>query len=231
MKSPNQVRHPTVNRFPARLASDQRGRGPSRRVCALPAPAYRERPRKFLAIDELDLFLHMYATGLYVEPDPDEVARELPQFPPASVADRCRHARQPTEILTSRTDDLDAWYFHRLASEARWQVNATPSCSSSLNACRTICARLAEHRYDATRGLLKAAAPVGGARPDAVQTDGSGRKGAHLHGRGGHRADMSFLLVWASLAPGRPRRDAERHFRDYLAAKKHQMQVARRVVL
>jgi hypothetical protein len=192
--------------------------------------------RKFLAIDELDLFLHMYATGLYVEPDPDEVARELPQFPPASVADRRRHARQPTEILTSRTDDLDAWYFHRLG------LRSTPTPQPKLNAnpellqlVDTLAAQYAPGWLSIGTTLLEGSSKL--QRQWAAQGPTLSKQTAR-DGRehtctvvGGHRADMSFLLVWASLAPGRPRRDAKRHLRDYLAAKKHQMQAARGAVL
>ncbi|MFJ4519218.1 preprotein translocase subunit SecA [Streptomyces sp. NPDC088816] len=73
-----------------------------------------ETTQKFMAVDELDLFLHFYEGGLYVEPDPDRVARELPQFGPPTVAARRRREAETATLLTSRTDRLDAWYFHQL---------------------------------------------------------------------------------------------------------------------
>lgn len=192
--------------------------------------------RKFHANDELDLFLHMYATGLYVEPDPDEVARELPQLPPASVADRRRHARQPTEMLTSRTDELDAWYSHRLGLRntptPQPKVNANPELLQLVDA---LAVRGEPGWLSIGTTLLEGSSKMqhqwaaqGPALAKQTARDGRPHTCTVM---GGHRADASFLLVWASLAPGQPIGDAERHLRDYLAAKKHQMQVVRGAVL
>jgi hypothetical protein len=68
--------------------------------------------RKFWAIDELDFYLHFLSTGLYVEPDPDLVASDLPHMPAPTRAERRRYEEQGYEFLTSRTGPLDDWYFH-----------------------------------------------------------------------------------------------------------------------
>ena len=64
--------------------------------------------RRFHAVDELDFFLHFFAGQLYAEPDPDRVHRELPQLGTPSVRDRRQRRQQGLELLTSRTDALDA---------------------------------------------------------------------------------------------------------------------------
>lgn len=65
----------------------------------------------FMAVDELDLFLLFFRMGLYVEPDPVAVAREMPWLGKPRTADVRRHKEQGPGLVTSHTDDLDAWYF------------------------------------------------------------------------------------------------------------------------
>lgn len=65
----------------------------------------------FMAVDELDLFLLFFRMGLYVEPDPVLVAREMPWLGQPRPADVRRHREQVPGLVTSHTDDLDAWYF------------------------------------------------------------------------------------------------------------------------
>ncbi|MCL2483349.1 MAG: hypothetical protein FWF43_08060 [Propionibacteriaceae bacterium] len=65
----------------------------------------------FMAVDELDLFLLFFRTGLYVECDPEVVAREMPWLGKPRTADLRRYREQVPAFVTSQTDDLDAWYF------------------------------------------------------------------------------------------------------------------------
>lgn len=65
----------------------------------------------FMAVDELDLFLLFFRMGLYVEPDPAVVAREMPWLGKPSTAAVRRYKQQIPGLVTSQTDDLDAWYF------------------------------------------------------------------------------------------------------------------------
>ncbi len=67
----------------------------------------------FMAVDELDLFLLFFRMGLYVEPDPAEVSREMPWLGKPRAADVRRFEEQSPTLVTSQTDDLDAWYFSR----------------------------------------------------------------------------------------------------------------------
>jgi hypothetical protein len=65
----------------------------------------------FMAVDELDLFLLFFRMGLYVEPDPEVAAREMPWLGKPRTADVRRYKQQVPGLVTSHTDDLDAWYF------------------------------------------------------------------------------------------------------------------------
>ncbi|MBT3075155.1 MULTISPECIES: hypothetical protein [Streptomyces] len=69
---------------------------------------------KFGAIDELDLFLAFYDNGLYVEPDPKQVAQALPRFGLPGVAAARRRRAKRAEIIALRTERLDAWSLHHL---------------------------------------------------------------------------------------------------------------------
>jgi hypothetical protein len=64
----------------------------------------------YIAPDELDLFLYFLRTGLYVEPEPEMIAAELEWIGQTRTADRRRHAAQSPALVTSHTDQLDAWY-------------------------------------------------------------------------------------------------------------------------
>ncbi len=70
--------------------------------------------RRSHTADELDFFLHFSNARLHVEPDLDEVHSALPQLGTPRTENRRRHREQHLELLTSRTDPLDALYLHRL---------------------------------------------------------------------------------------------------------------------
>jgi hypothetical protein len=65
----------------------------------------------FMAVDELDLFLLFFRMGLYVEPDPEVASREMPWLGKPRTADVRRFKEQVPGLVTSHTDDLDAWYY------------------------------------------------------------------------------------------------------------------------
>ena len=70
--------------------------------------------RKYLAVDELDLYLHAITRGLWVEPDPVKRAASMPWKAEAGVGDKRRYAAERREVIESRTDALDAWYATQL---------------------------------------------------------------------------------------------------------------------
>ncbi|WP_460753893.1 hypothetical protein [Myceligenerans cantabricum] len=65
----------------------------------------------FMAVDELDLFLLFFRMGLYVEPDPAVAVREMPWLGQPRTADVRRYKKQTPGLVTSHTDELDAWYY------------------------------------------------------------------------------------------------------------------------
>jgi hypothetical protein len=187
--------------------------------------------RRFHAIEELDFFLEFYATGLYVEPDPDRVRAELPQLGEPSVASKRRFKNQSLTFLTSRTDQLDAWYFYQLG------VRQTPAPKPRFNA---------DPQLATLVDALAAQGNDGWLRVGATLFDGSGPSqrtfGRYPHqlvqwthhdrlphtaaAAGGARADESYILVWASRAPSQSLEEAVSHLWTYVSAKKHQVQAA-----
>ncbi|WP_420037755.1 preprotein translocase subunit SecA [Streptomyces sp. cg28] len=67
----------------------------------------------FRASDELDLFLHFFEAGLWVEPDPVKVRAAFPFLPEPATAELRRYRAQKPVFLTSRTDALDQWFHTR----------------------------------------------------------------------------------------------------------------------
>jgi hypothetical protein len=73
---------------------------------------------KYRAVDELDVFLLFLKRGLYVEPDPRQVAQALSWAGPPSPADLHRYEEQLPEIVDSYTQPMDAWYDSQLKAAA-----------------------------------------------------------------------------------------------------------------
>lgn len=90
----------------------------------------------FMAVDELDLFLLFFQTGLYVEPDPEAVAREIPWIRGFQNGAARRFRRQGPGLVTSQTDALDTWYYSLHPPVGSEAVDAAPKphmASSPLN--------------------------------------------------------------------------------------------------
>ena len=71
----------------------------------------------FTAPDELDLFLHFFEAGLWVEPDPIQVGAAFPWMPAPTGGDMRRYREQRPVYITSRTDPLDAWFYTKDSSD------------------------------------------------------------------------------------------------------------------
>ena len=187
--------------------------------------------RRFHAIDELDFFLEFYAKGLYVEPDPDRVMAELPQFGEPTVATRRRFRQQPLDMLTSRTDGLDAWYFHELG------IRKTPAPKPRLNANPELCTLIDALAIRGDPGwlrvgttLLDLSGPVqrNAARYSRQLADLSAEDGKphSATAAGGTRVNNSFAFAWVTVGRDESREHAEENLELYVVAKKHQVQVA-----
>lgn len=188
--------------------------------------------RHFVAVDEIDFFMHFYAGQLYVEADPDQVRTELPQLAAPTTRDYRKYKKQGRELLTSRTDPVDAWYMNRLG------YRQTPAAKPKMNADVDLLAlvdNLAERREPGwlamSAQLLDVDTPTQRrwgrmARQLSDRTRGDGQ----LHSvatPGGTKRGNSFLLIWMTTPPGADVSFMQRQLEQYVIAKKHQLQVAR----
>jgi hypothetical protein len=187
--------------------------------------------RRFHAVDELDFFLEFYASGLYVEPDPDTVRSELPQLGEPSIASKRRFKKQGLEFLTSRTDQLDAWYFHQLG--IRTAPAPKPHLGANTELCQiidAIAARRGPGWLRITTTLLDGSGPLQRkfARYSRELVELSRHDGLFhtLCVAGGSTADNMFVFVWASKGHGQTLAEAEERLAYYVSAKKHQLQAA-----
>lgn len=62
-------------------------------------------------VDELDMFMWFVKGGMYFEPDPRDVAAQLPTDRPIRASDMRRYDGQSRVRLGTLTDSLDAWFY------------------------------------------------------------------------------------------------------------------------
>ncbi len=192
----------------------------------------------FSAPDELDLFLHFFEAGLWVEPDPAQVRTAFPFIPEPSPAELRRYRSQKPAIVTSRTDALDQWFHTKheagpeAASALKPHMAATPTASLvdelqernvtgwlSIGATLLSGAHTTQHkfaRYGAE--LLNNPLPNGQGRSITIPITAS--------------ADPAegWLFVWATRPAGEEPAAAQQRVMDYVRAKKHQLNLPRGVV-
>lgn len=187
--------------------------------------------KMFMAVDELDLFLVFFRMGLYVEPDPAVIANEMPWLGKPSAADMRRYKQQMPGLVTSQTDDLDAWYhsLHHPAGASVHEVTPKPRMVASplaplidwlhengIFGWLSIGATLLEGSSESQR--LLAAYPVKLTRnPDP---DGKPRSLAIPWGltkQGG------WLLVWMTRPEAMDGEKVVQRAHLYMVAKKHQL--------
>jgi hypothetical protein len=191
----------------------------------------------FMATDELDLFLYFFATGLWVEPDPDKVREAFDFLPQVTRADRKRYRRQTPGLITSRTDDLDRWFYSKDLTGGPAVPKPAMTVSPFADLIDEISARgdfgwlsvgstLLAGSSEAQERLVARANDLL-ARP---RDDGGGRSltvpmtGSTVQAEG-------WLLVWATRPVGQDPAACEKSLRDYLRAKKHQLDLPRGAVL
>lgn len=191
----------------------------------------------YIAPDELDLFLHFFHTGLYVQPDPDVVSADLQWAGAPTTSDRRRRAEQAPTLITSQTDELDAWYYslHPPEGTERSQVSAKPRMTPSpldpviaaltdrgVFAAASIGATLLEGSSEAQRQI----ASIPGNMLD--NPDPNGRERSVAVPWGTSRAS-GWLLVWMSRPPSLDGEAVARKAQTYLRLKKHQLGLPRGV--
>jgi hypothetical protein len=186
---------------------------------------------RFHAVDELDFFLEFYAGRLYVEPDPEVVRAERPLFGEPTVAVKRRFNGQGLTFITSRTDQLDAWYFHergiRQSPADKPRLKANPELCALVDAIAALRGpgwlRIGTTLLDGSGAVQRSFARYARDPVDLSRSDGRPHT---MCVAGGSRADDSWVLVWASTDPrGRPSQTVSR-LGEYVSAKKHQVQAA-----
>ncbi|WP_344836076.1 hypothetical protein [Kribbella ginsengisoli] len=183
----------------------------------------------YAAPDELDLFLYFLDTGLYVEPDPRLVRKDLP-YVKVRATDVKRRQRQRWRYLTSRTDALDAWYYGELAGRSDVPKPTMSKAAMSgfiqkledagAKAWLSIGATLLSASGDVQEELVRAAEKL------LATPDPTGRGRSMTTAIGSTKQD-AWVLVWV----GRPARQDPEMFAgrlgEYLRAKKYQLQIDR----
>lgn len=191
---------------------------------------------KFRAADELDLFLHFFSTGLWVEPDPSLVRDVFPYFPAPTKKERRRFRSQKSFVLTSHTDRLDDWYYgkNRLGGESAPKPAMTPSPIGPL---------LDELQARRVTNWLSISATLLGASAEIQQQfayypvdllnnpslNGVGRRFAVPLVPSADPTE-AWLVVWATRPSGTDPISAEKSIRNYVQVKKHQLSLPRGVV-
>jgi hypothetical protein len=191
----------------------------------------------FMATDELDLFLYFFARGLWVEPDPDKVQEVFDFLPMVTRADRRRYRRQIPTMITSRTDDLDQWFYTKDSPGGPRGPKPAMTLSPFADLIDEIQAR-GDFGWLSVGATLLAGSTETQKRLVAIaddllarpRDDGGGRSltvpltGSTVQAEG-------WLLVWATRPIGQDPVECEKSLRDYLRTKKHQLNLPRGAVL
>jgi hypothetical protein len=198
---------------------------PSELLLYLRRRTHPEATRKYLAVDELDLYMHFLRYGLYVEPDPHSIAANHPWKGHPTLGDVQRRQNQGRELITSMAPPLDAWYQSRvdprvpavkkpasaLAPAFRSLLEAVEATGS--NGWLSTAAMLLEGSASARREMTRFARDMG----RLVRNDGQFHTAAQpLIDSAGN----GFLLVWACCGTRMSEDEHAGHFERYLAAKK-----------
>ncbi|MCM0639320.1 hypothetical protein [Cellulomonas wangsupingiae] len=187
--------------------------------------------RMFMAVDELDLFLLFLRRGLYVEPDPEVAAREMPWLGKPRPADLRRYKKQTPALVLSHTDELDAWYASRdqtpgtSAGAIAPKPRMTPSpltplidtlCRRDIFGWLSIGATLLEGSSDMQRRM------AGNAR-QLISNPAPNGKPRSLAIPWGLNKQDGWLLVWMTRPAALDGERVLRHAFAYMLAKKHQL--------
>jgi hypothetical protein len=186
----------------------------------------------FLAQDELDLYMQFLGGHLYVEPDPGQIARDLPQFGKVRAGYARRRKKQPHTIIQSLTDPLDAWYAHQTGDRDDPAEKPTLNCNPNVAALVDAIAARAEPGWLATGTTLLDGNEAlqrnyGRYATDIAATTRADGQHHSVTTMGGCRADWSYVGVYATVGLAESRARALARMADYITVKKHQMQAAR----
>lgn len=195
----------------------------------------RRRGRKLATMvtgaDELDVLMWFITGGMYFEPDPADVAKQLPIDHPPKPADQRRFDQQGRVHLATLTDDLDAWMYGK---EGHSQIAAPKPVRHEEPWIEQYLSASKEAR---TPGWLRFGADLVGLSGRAQKEIGNDLKAQCRQARKGTRersltthgttAAGSWLLTAVAVPPG-----AETdHLPEYIDAKHYQTHSSRSMLL
>jgi hypothetical protein len=189
----------------------------------------------FTAVDELDLFLAFFSGGLYVEPDPEQLAHDLPWMGEARPGDIRRYKKQRPTFVTSQTDALDAWHFSLHPPTGLTADDVAPKPTMVTSPVGELVDLLQSRRVfgwfsvGATLldGSTKAQRQIAEHGPWLVSMTKDDGYGHSLAVPWSSSLPQCWLLVWMSRAPAMPIGDAKARTDAYLVAKREQYQIPR----
>lgn len=200
---------------------------PSELLLYLRRRTHPEATAKYLAVDELDLFLLFLRRGLYVEPDPRQVEQALSWAGPPSEEDLELYAAQEPEIVASHTGPLDAWYAsQQRPDEVQGDKPRFTANKRLLRLVDQISARASPGWLSTSTWLLEGDAETHRAFglhaseiAKRARADGKRHMTTRLIG---DPSGKQVLIVWGCPARGEDTGEAEQFYLRYLRAKKHQ---------
>jgi hypothetical protein len=182
-------------------------------------------------VDELDMFMWFLGGGMYFEPDPEEVATQLPVTRAPKSSDVRRFKDQPEVRLGTLTDPLDAWFYScdglsRVEAPKPRRVEAA-----------WVEQYLSESEASSTPGWLRFGADLVGLSGAAQDSLGKALRQQTRRAVGGdvertvttHGTTSvgSWLLTLAAVPAG----VSTAHLLDYLQAKQYQTESSRAMLL
>ncbi|WP_083920391.1 hypothetical protein [Amycolatopsis decaplanina] len=190
----------------------------------------------YSAPDELDLFLYFFESGLWVEPDPDQIRITYPYLPEPTPGQRRRHRKQTRAIIASRTDQLDHWYYAKNGNGPEVIPKPTMTGTPLIPFVDSLRER-GDYGWLSIGATLLAGATAAQARMAGVakklldnpRADGRGRSLTMPLISSPDPAE-GWLLVWVTRPPGQDPASFEKDSTDYLRVKMHQLSLTRGAV-
>jgi hypothetical protein len=195
----------------------------------------RRRGRKLATMlsgaDELDVLMWFLNGGMYFDPSPEDVARQIPIDKQIDRADQHRFDSQPRVQLGTLTDPLDAWMY------AEEGLSQTPALKPTRREAPWVEAFLRASEEAKAPGWLRFGADLVGLSGSAQERIGRDLKTQCKAARGGTNERSltthgttsvgSWLLTAAAIPTG-----AETdHLPKYIDAKQYQTQASRSMLL
>ncbi|MGI8699877.1 MAG: hypothetical protein ACR2JU_01465 [Nocardioidaceae bacterium] len=182
-------------------------------------------------VDELDMFMWFVGGGMYFEPDPREVAAQLPIDRPIKASDMRRYKRQSRVRLGTLTDPLDAWFYGREGLSTAQAMKPTRREAPWIER------YLAASESAKSPGWLRFGADLVGLSETAQRDIGDELKNQCRQARGG---DIERTLTthgttssgpWLLTAAAVPARASIDHLPEYIDAKQYQTRSSRSMLL